>query len=546
MNRWLLVPTFLLVACDEPFRPYQPTAAVRVTPDSATMLWGARLQLRATGTDSVGNPLPGRPITWASANPAVANVSRNGEVAALAGGFAIITATSGQATGAAAIRVHVPVASVTFGYPSQTVLLGATLPLVATPRDSLGRPLLGRAIAWVSSDTTLVTVSAAGVAAGHAPGTATITATSEGRAGDATVRVDVVTFVAIVAAESDHTCALTDQGRAFCWGSDILGQLGNGPATGSATPVEVAGGTGFASLTGGGWFTCGVTSAGVAHCWGSGARGRLGGGSLESRPAPHLVAGGLVFLSVRAGWAHACGITDDGTYCWGSGVALGSDAGKYALSPMPVPGDIGFLTLDTGGDFSCALTGAGAAWCWGVNFAGQLGDGSTTTTTPPVPVSGGLGFTALSVGSRHACGLTSAGAAWCWGDNSAGELGDGSRLSARGPEPVAGGIAFTGLSAGGDFTCGWTADGTAYCWGANALGQLGAASAEICGPQSCSTTPLPMSGGLRFRTVGVGGTHACGIALDGVAYCWGANQSGQLGDGTTDARPDPVRVIGQR
>lgn len=544
MLRWLPA-ALLLVACNEPFR-FGLAAAVRLDRDSVTIRWGTALQLHATVTDSSGRILRGYPVLWSSSNAAAVGVSARGLVTARDGGAATITAEAGPVRGAVAVTVHVPVASVTFGYPNRTVLLGASIALVATPRDSLGRPLAGRAIAWASDDTTIVAISPAGVASGRALGAATITATSEGRVGGATVRVDAVRFAAVAAAESDHSCALTDSGRAFCWGNGILGELGNGTSTGSLTPVEVAGGLTFTALTGGGWFTCGVPASGAAVCWGSGARGRLGSGVLQNSTVPLLVAGGLSFTAVSAGWAHGCGLTDDDAYCWGSGTALGSDAGKYSLIPLPVTGNVGFLALDAGGDFSCALTGAGEAWCWGVNYYGQLGDGSTAPAMEPTVVSGGHVFSGVSVGSAHACGLTQGGDAWCWGDNSTGQLGDGTRESATSPAPVAGSFKFAGLTAGGGFTCGWTVDGPAYCWGVNTLGQLGATSADVCDTRSCSLTPLSVAGGLRFRDVRAGGAHACGIAEDGLVYCWGGNQSGQLGNGTTESRSTPAAVIGQR
>jgi alpha-tubulin suppressor-like RCC1 family protein len=547
VRRWLLALVFL-AACERPFRPYLP-AAVRITPDSVTLGWGATLQLHATVTDSAGHEISDRFVVWGSSNPAVATVGARGVVTALDGGRATITATVATVNGTAQLVVIVPVARVTFDYPNATVLRGASLPLTATARDSLDRSL-SRALVWTSGDSAIATVDSTGVVAGRAPGTAIITATSEGRVGLATVRVDTVRFVAITAAESDHSCALTADGRAFCWGNDILGELGTGgepgrPAAGSSTPLEVGGGLRFAAVAGGGWFTCGLLADGAGLCWGSGARGRLGGGVLENAPAPRPVAGGLAFTSLSTGWAHACAVTDDGTYCWGSGTALGTDAGKYSLVPLPVSGDPGFRALDAGSDFSCALMGAGAAWCWGVNYAGQIGDGSTVSATAPTPVAGGHAFTALSVGARHACGLTPEGEAWCWGDNGAGELGNGSQESALAPEPVTGGLTFAGLSAGGDFTCGWIADGTTYCWGANAQGQLGAASLDACATRPCGLTPLPVAGGLRFRLVRAGGAHTCGITWDDVLYCWGANQSGQLGDGTNVSRAAPARVVGQ-
>jgi alpha-tubulin suppressor-like RCC1 family protein len=146
----------------------------------------------------------------------------------------------------------------------------------------------------------------------------------------------------------------------------------------------------------------------------------------------------------------------------------------------------------------------------------------------------------------HACALTPAGAAWCWGGNTAGQRGDSTITGGATPGPVSGGLAFRLLSAGTAHTCGLTADGSAWCWGSNADGRLGSTpGAESCAGLPCSTTPVAVSGGLRFVTISAGGAHTCGIATDGVAYCWGANAAGQLGDGSTASSAAPVRVVGQ-
>lgn len=537
--KWLAV-ALLLAACEESFRPYLPAAAVRVTPDTVTMRWGARTQLQATVTDSAGGPLPGRPITWTSSNPAVARVT-SGEVFAQGGGVAVITATSGPAAGQAGIVVHVPVAYVTFPVTSQTVLLQGRTRLAAVPRDSTGGALLGRPITWTSSDTTIAAVDS-GMVVARGEGTATITATSEGHAAQVALIVEAVTFSALAAGATEHTCGLVTDGRAFCWGSDILGELGNGPggALFNHTPIAVAGGLTFVSITGGGRFTCGVTDTSGGVCWGSGARGRLGNGSLDNNPSPGAITGGLDFLSVSTGFAHGCGESGSVAFCWGSGPALGSAGGKYGLTPVLVEGEIPVRNMDAGDDFTCALDASDAAVCWGINFSGQLGRGDSASSIAPVRVAGQHTFAHVAAGSRHACGLTTGGAVWCWGENSAGQLGIGSQVAAATPQLVTDAPVFTALAAGSNYSCGLTDAGEAWCWGGNAAGQMGDGTTEG------RLIPTPAGGGLRFRLLALGSTHACGLGLDGIAYCWGANGSGQLGDGTTSSRTTPVRVLGQR
>src|SRR5204862_2751579 len=115
---------------------------------------------------------------------------------------------------------------------------------------------------------------------------------------------------------------------------------------------------------------------------------------------------------------------------------------------------------------TCGLIGGGAAYCCGGNYVGQLGDGSTTNSSTPVPVAGGLNFSALTTGvGGHTCGLTMSGAAYCWGGNHIGQLGDGSTTLSSIPVAVSGGLSFRGLAAGAALTCGLRPTGAASCRG---------------------------------------------------------------------------------
>jgi alpha-tubulin suppressor-like RCC1 family protein len=210
---------------------------------------------------------------------------------------------------------------------------------------------------------------------------------------------------------------------------------------------------------------------------------------------------------------------------------------------VAVPGGFTFTSLLTHGSatagLACGITGPGAAYCWGENQYGQLGDGTTTPTTSPVPVLGGLSFTALSSGGRHTCGLTTAGAAYCWGRDSLGQLGDGAPTAYRAtPTAVQGGLTFKALAVGYDHTCGLTVAGQMYCWGGNADGQLGD------GTTTDRSSPIPVAGGRTFTTVTAANAHSCGITDTGTTFCWGSNAEGELGDGTNISRSAPVLVQG--
>jgi alpha-tubulin suppressor-like RCC1 family protein len=182
---------------------------------------------------------------------------------------------------------------------------------------------------------------------------------------------------------------------------------------------------------------------------------------------------------------------------------------------------------------------------------GILGNGTTTNLPQQVPVAvaGGLTFTTISVGELHACGVTPDGAAYCWGFNRTGNLGDGTTTTAMTPVAVKGGLAFASISAGtavhidetnenpiGTRTCGVTIGGVGYCWGDGLSGSLGN------GASFPSWTPAALAGGLTFRSITVGNGHACGVTTSDVAYCWGDNSHGQFGNGTLIYSPTPVRV----
>lgn len=377
---------------------------------------------------------------------------------------------------------------------------------------------------------------------------------------------------AILAAGRDHTCGLSTEGVAYCWGSNSAGQLGTDSiiSTGASlnpTPTSVAGNLRFKYLDAAEYTTCALTSDGSAYCWGSGRSGQLGRGldpqgRVLSSGIPVPVSGGFKFSSLSVGSQHVCGRSTQGVaVCWGGNtqgqLGRGTQSIAEASVPMPVSGGLAFEQISAGVIHTCGLARNGTAYCWGNNNYGQFGNASATGGATPTIAAGGTLFSSLSSGSTFTCGLRADNTALCWGDNRVGQLGIGSITASRTPAPVAGSGAWKSIRAtNGNIvvphTCALTAQGTAYCWGSNAAGKLGKSDvAATCnadpvalyGP--CTTTPVQVAGQITFASLDLDATHTCGVATDGQGYCWGSNQSGQLGNGQSGeglTSATPVRI----
>jgi alpha-tubulin suppressor-like RCC1 family protein len=188
-------------------------------------------------------------------------------------------------------------------------------------------------------------------------------------------------------------------------------------------------------------------------------------------------AGNLVFRDLAAGIDFTCGVTMDGDgYCWGvgNGGQIGDSTYEDRLIPTRVAGGLKFRQITAGVQHVCGLTVSGAAYCWGVNDIGELGNGANTLSiNSPTAVAGNLTFTMLSARFLHTCGLVVNGAAYCWGSNSHGGLGDGTTDRRNAPVAVQGGLHFQWIAAGQEQTCGIAIGGDVYCWGQSESGQLG-------------------------------------------------------------------------
>ncbi|MCB0915840.1 MAG: hypothetical protein KDC23_09090, partial [Actinobacteria bacterium] len=412
--------------------------------------------------------------------------------------------------------------------------------------------------------------------------------------------------VQVDAGNGNHTCVVVDGGGVYCWGWNMTGQLGNdqgGLDEFSGFPVQVVAGqqgqSGFftdaVEVAVGGLHTCArVETEGEMYCWGSDGVGQLGDGvqgDWIARPQ-RVVAGETSddpaeeFLSgadeVVAGSNNTCARLGYGVACWGDGEIgqLGNgQSGSGLLSAEPVwvlageqteggedLGDV--MELTAGFDHECAVVeSTGEVYCWGYNSKGQLGNGSTGAqmlfSSVPVKVLGigGQGVlqqgVTISGGGEHTMAVLlpavppTSTDSWAWGSNAFGTLGNSGYPFnvAAAPIPVAAGQsadqAFVTVAAGGFHSCGVTAAGEVFCWGLNATGQVGTGTEG-----GTFADPVQVVGGQQggqFLTdvvaVSLGVRHTCALTDAGEVYCWGENDSGQLGDGDSTNSAIPMRVL---
>ena len=417
------------------------------------------------------------------------------------------------------------------------------------------------------------------------------------------------TNVSTVTVGDEHTCAVTTAGRAYCWGRNTHGQLGDGTTTQRTTPRAVTTTTGLTTtnvgqLSAGGWHTCAVTTAGRAYCWGVNWNGQLGDGTEGSEnsrntPTPVVTTTGLTtsnVASLTTGTHHTCAVTSDGeAYCWGRNLRehLGVDDDALSvLTPTAVVTSGTGLTgtnvadLSAGYKYTCALTTAGRVYCWGRNDSGQLGDGTTdrretairvsaNTAVPlwsPEGVSADSGldeqvqvtWDAVADAEEYQVRYRLEGdSEWvetAWASDTVRTIGsltnhDTYEFSVRARNPLvtsrwapdppvtATPRQWAHVDAGGDglHTCAVTVSGRAYCWGRNNEGQLGDGTTT----QRTTPTPVVTTTGLtatNVASINAGRTHTCAVTTDGQGYCWGQNIVGQLGDGSKLQRTTPTPV----
>jgi alpha-tubulin suppressor-like RCC1 family protein len=542
-----------------------PVATVTVTPNAPSVKVGSNVTLAAALKDEQGNVLIGRVIAWSSSAPNVATIdAATGVVTGVATGTATMTATSEGKTGSTTVTVSAavkPVTSIAIAAALDTIEAHSSQIIGAVLRDADGNVLTGREVRWSVSNTAIAVIDQfEGLITGVDRGTVTVTATSEGKT--ATLSQVVVIKYRSVTAGTMHACDIASGGIVWCWGlNGNEGRIGSdqiGATVMSSVPVRVPGNLRFAQISTYGRHTCGITTEGKAYCWGYNGWGTLGDGSNASLSfTPVAVAGGLKFRAVSAGADHTCGVTTDNRgFCWGNNDARQLGTGTTFTSvPTLVSPTLAFAKITAGTSFTCGIETGGETYCWGANSIGQIGDGGKISygnvfVSAPQKVVGNQTFQSISLGNQFACAVTQVGQGYCWGSNST-KLGSGNGTSdTSAPAPMTGGHTFQQIASGFGHSCGVTTAQAVYCWGSNSSGQLG--SAMVSGTGTPTRVGTMLAAEVAASGIGTGsGSHSCGISKDRLTvWCWGRNDKGQLGNGSTTvdhtANPTPAIVVGQK
>ncbi|HEY0906526.1 MAG TPA: hypothetical protein VGE17_04945, partial [Methylophilus sp.] len=347
---------------------------------------------------------------------------------------------------------------------------------------------------------------------------------------------------------NEHVCATKTDGALYCWGNNSSGALGTEIYQDSYfTPRYEPSSFNWAQVSTASDYSCGIKTNGTLWCWGANDYGQHGNGTLVKSFTPVQESTGAThWKSVSVAAGYACAVTTDGKiYCWGSDStgALGNGASGSQTSPMQeATGNTNWVSVSTGSQHACGLRSDNTLWCWGADSFGQLGNGAgTTTQQSAVQVTSPASWLNVSAGYLHTCAVNTENKLYCWGYDSSGQLGNGATVGNQlSPNQESSAATDWKSVSAGTGTCAVKTNGTLYCWGSDSSGQLGNGAAITANQISPSQE---FSGATDWESAMNVYTHSCGLKQNGDVWCWGANNNGQVGDGTTNNAVSPVYTM---
>lgn len=361
--------------------------------------------------------------------------------------------------------------------------------------------------------------------------------------------------------DCQQAAGCADQGWTAC--ADLNPCTADGCKAGGCTHVPMADGTSCGEgmvclaasckpawareVAAGGMHTCALRGDRKVSCWGANNAGQLGDGTVIARPEPVTVGGLKDVIALAAGWQHTCAVVASGqVWCWGDNTLGQLGIGPKDPAPVTEPKKTGALVdaiaIGAGKGHTCALRAEGQLLCWGDNALGQIGAPGKASSDSPLPVSGVAFGVALAAGHEHSCVMQGHGHGLCVGAASWGQIGHGTApTKVTTPQEVSALNNMQTLAAGAAHTCAGLRNGQVSCWGRNDEGQLGNGSTD---PKTAQPLAATVKAVLGAEQVAAGSQHTCARVVAGVVRCWGRGAEGQLGNGWTNEVSTPVTATG--
>jgi alpha-tubulin suppressor-like RCC1 family protein len=390
-----------------------------------------------------------------------------------------------------------------------------------------------------------------------------------------------------VATGTNHTCAIkttNDDGDTidtlYCWGDDEFGQLGIDSTAHQPTPRQIDHDSGWLSVTAGANHTCAIDENYISYCWGLNDSGQLGNGAFVNTGGPRVFDASIDWYTVDSGRDHTCGLREESgsggpITLWCGGLndygQLGIGSTSNQAAPVKITGASSLLEnwsqVSVSHYNTCAITDAGALYCWGRNTYSQLATLNTGNVVqnwiPNTEITAGAttnDWIKVVTGANHTCGIKNTDELWCWGDNSTGQIGNGTTggvVDGSVGNPIFNvpgswlDVAVGGNSdTTGGHTCAIKTDNTLWCWGKDDVSQLGDGSiTDTNAPAQIIVDTvangLPPNFNNNWESIKAGNYYTCGMQLDKQLYCWGDNSLGQTGTGAGITNiPKPVSDVG--